>query len=499
MKKLFLLLLLCLLANSTTFAQEKRVTLTVTVGVPFTINPVSDAGFTPEDLDSHQYFNPETNKLSTTYYLSNNTACTVTYSENKIPLNYVTSSSGYYYIYTLTATKTGTFTFVDGYYGKVGASWTTITMIYTINAVTVTSISIPSTKVMNVGDKYTFSPTISHPSAKTTLTWTSSNTSVATINAKGVLSAKSVGTTTITCTAHNGVKAQCVVTVNPIIAKSISLNKSEYELVKGETTQLSATISPTNTTNPAVRWTSSNENIATVDANGKVEAISAGVCNITATTVDGSNLSASCRINIPGNVLFTNNAVGVPSGTFILPIQLNNTSAITGLQFELQLPEGVSVAQNAGGNLVATLSDRVVDHTITGAKRANGNYQFIVFSGTSAAMTGNEGTIAYITLNVGANVPIGQYTISVKEVELTNTNSESLHHKDLTSKLTLTEAVLGDINGDSKVTVTDAVAIVNYILERAPSVFISLAADVNGDGFITITDAVSIINQILNK
>ena len=183
----------------------------------------------------------------------------------------------------------------------------------------------------------------------------------------------------------------------------------------------------------------------------------------------------------------------------MLPIQLKNTSAITGLQFELQLPSGVTVAKDGADKLIATLSDRAVDQSISGSLLSNGNYQFVVFSGTSSALTGSEGAIAYVTLNVAESMTVGDYTIAVKEVELTKTDGTSKHHKNLTSKLTLTEAMTGDINGDGKVTVTDAVGIVNYILHRAPSVFITKAADVNGDGNISISDAVGVVNIVLNK
>ena len=182
-----------------------------------------------------------------------------------------------------------------------------------------------------------------------------------------------------------------------------------------------------------------------------------------------------------------------------LPIYLQNKSTITGLQFELALPEGVSVATDNTDNIMVTVSDRVTDHSIMGAKLSNGNYQFILFSGSSSALSDNEGAIAYVTLNVDENTAIGEYDIAIKEIELTKTNSELIHHKDITTKLTLVNATTGDTNGDTKVTVTDAVSIVNYILEKTPSVFIQKAADVNNDSEITITDAVGIINQILNK
>ena len=59
--------------------------------------------------------------------------------------------------------------------------------------------------------------------------------------------------------------------------------------------------------------------------------------------------------------------------------------------------------------------------------------------------------------------------------------------------------VKGDANGDGNVTITDAVAIVNFILGNKSANFVETAADVNGDGEITITDAVGVVNIILNN
>ena len=164
----------------------------------------------------------------------------------------------------------------------------------------VTSINIPDKLSLNIGETHTFKPVIIDNKATTTLTWKSTNTSVAEINSSGLLTAKAAGTTTITCTANNGVSAKCEVTVksNVILATGISLNKKTVELEQGETIQLTATVSPSNAANKSVTWSNRNPDIACVDGNGLVTAVNSGICSIVATTLDGSNLSATCHVHV---------------------------------------------------------------------------------------------------------------------------------------------------------------------------------------------------------
>ena len=482
-------------------------TMTVTVGQTFTINPVSLSGISSSNVLTGSATFPDTPGLAVT-----STYHSVHIVGQNKP-GWSNSLDGGYTTYSVTALQTGTYTITGSAsrcksYGHTQSG--TYTSYYikeresgsftcTVTVVDVTSIYLPSTLSVGLGNQYTFSPVITDSRATTTLNWQSSNASVATIDNAGCMSAVGVGSTVITCSATNGVSAQCVVTVNPVLATGVSLNVTSAEMVPEETMQLTVMVSPENTTNPNVVWSTSNQDVATVSDNGLVVAKSSGQCEIKVTTTDGSQKTASCIIHVLENVLYIDDAVGVPSGTIVLPINLKNAAEITGLQFELELPEEVTIAKDVNGKLITTLSERATDQSISASILTNGNYQFIVFSGTSSPLIGNEGPIAYVTLNVSENMPVGEYTINIKEVELTKTDDTSLHHKDLTSTLILTEAMMGDINGDGRITVTDAVGIVNYILHRAPSVFISNAADVNGDGNITISDAVSVVNIVLNK
>ena len=88
---------------------------------------------------------------------------------------------------------------------------------------------------------------------------------------------------------------------------SIALNQSEFTMGINETSQLTATVLPEDATNKAVTWTSSDPGVAIVDEYGLVTAIATGVATITATTTDGTDLIASCKVTvedpaIPGDV-----------------------------------------------------------------------------------------------------------------------------------------------------------------------------------------------------
>ena len=132
------------------------------------------------------------------------------------------------------------------------------------------------------------------------VTWTSSNKSVATVDAKGVVTAIALGEATITATTTDGsnLSASCKVTVVPVLAMSIELDKTELDAMEMTEFQLTATVLPENTTNKGVVWSSSDNEIASVDETGLVKMLRVGSVVITATTVDGSDLSASCLITI---------------------------------------------------------------------------------------------------------------------------------------------------------------------------------------------------------
>ena len=162
----------------------------------------------------------------------------------------------------------------------------------------VTAITLNKTTLrLTEGENETLSVTYTPEDADgRSVTWTTSNGDVATINAQGKVTAVAEGTAIITATSVNGKTAQCAVVVskkaNPVTA--IALNKTTLRLSEDENETLSVNYTPADADGRSVTWTTSNGNVATVDAQGKVTAVAEGTAIITATSVNGK--TAQCVV-----------------------------------------------------------------------------------------------------------------------------------------------------------------------------------------------------------
>lgn len=167
--------------------------------------------------------------------------------------------------------------------------------------VTNVKINKKSVTLAKPGSTYTLKATCTPTNAdNTTVKWSSSNTSVATVNSVGKIIAKKKGTCTVTATTNDGTKltSECKVTVKKQTVTKVTLNKKSATLKKGKKLTLKSKCTPTNANNKKVSWTSSNKKVATVNSKGKVTAKKKGSCYITAKAKDGSKKSARCKINV---------------------------------------------------------------------------------------------------------------------------------------------------------------------------------------------------------
>lgn len=439
-----------------------------------------------------------------------------------------------------------------------------------------------------IGDTLKMVATILPSDALQELSWSSSRPAVATIDATGNLHAVAEGTTVIVATTTDGsnLTATCIVTVKPCVATGITLDQTELTLAKTETTTLTAIVQPDNTTNKAVTWKSSNNNIVTVDATGKVTAVAQGAATITATTADGSNLSASCQVTVleawvsqivldktqatvylemtdtihatvlpaeasiqglawtssneavatvdaegvvtavsVGNAIITATAtdgsgvtatcrVTVPAadGNYlsaesftivrgnevIVPIAMTNSSKITAMQCELRLTGGIEVALDEYGDPDIYMSDRAVDHELTCTQRQD-FMQILAASITSAPFKSNMGTLYYIHLKADKNLEEGTYMMALRNITLSTIDGQRIKPNDVEVTIGIQPYMLGDANGDTHVDVADFLTTANYILYKDPFPFYFRAADVDANGTVDANDLTGITNIGLGK
>ena len=308
------------------------------------------------------------------------------------------------------------------------------------------AIETPSSDHFKVGESISLVATVLPEDATDkTVTWSSDNTDVATVDENGVVSAVGVGTVVITATNSAGQSAQVTLTVDETLVSEIVLSSANVSLKVNGTSNLSASVSPATVTNKEVVWTSSNESVAVVSPEGVVTALSLGEAVITATAADGSGVSATCTVTV------------VATGAESIAIETPSSD-------HFKVGEIIS--------LVATvLSEDATDKTVTWSS-----------DNTDVATVDENGVVS---------------AVGVGTVVITATNSAGQSAQvTLTVERTL---VMGDVNNDNVVDINDITATISHILGGAAAgLFDEESADIINDGIIDINDITKMISMILS-
>ena len=306
-----------------------------------------------------------------------------------------------------------------------------------------------------------------------------------------------------------------------ITVTNVSLNPSSLSLAVGESRTVHAVITPQDATNKSLQWTSSNVAVATVE-NGVVTAITSGFATITATTLDGSNISATCNITVSDageepsvievtdiseidNVIYIEPMEERKGTETVISFKMKNTAEIRGFQFDIVLPEGVTPVVEDDVILCDLNDDRSpktskgkLYHTIDANIQDDGSYRILCGAQQEKTFLDTDGEIAVLYVNIADEMEEGDYPIVLKNIKLTETDINNYYETEqVISKLSITSYVMGDISGDGVVDVSDYIGVANHILGKTPSGFISRAADVNNDDAIDVSDYIGIANIIL--
>ncbi|MCK7554874.1 Ig-like domain-containing protein [Chitinophaga sedimenti] len=145
------------------------------------------------------------------------------------------------------------------------------------------------------------------------ISWSSSDTGIVKVNAAGLLSGIAPGNVTVTVTTREGGKTASTSVLSVVVpVTQVNLTRSTLTIGAFDTTTIGATSLPSNASNLAVSWTSSDTTVATVSANGRITAIAAGNANITATAQDGQGANKV----LPVTVIPVQNCGAISNGGF---------------------------------------------------------------------------------------------------------------------------------------------------------------------------------------
>lgn len=235
-------------------------------------------------------------------------------------------------------------------------------------------------------------PIPSNANKNTTMKWTSKKKTIATVTQTGLVTGKKVGNSTIMAATSNGKSAECLVVCQAKIT-GITMNPVKAFIPLGETTQLTATITPGNVTEK-ITWKSSNTDVAKVNGSGLVTGIGNGKVIITAQNPAGT-IKATCEVNV-GNATLMAATSGTESGTDTYLRSNIAKNKIESVRFvKGQVPTSGVIEQfdasEAGDN-------RIIGYYTD--EDDNGMYELTISSGTNIEANPKSSYLFYYLTNV---------------------------------------------------------------------------------------------------
>ncbi len=186
-----------------------------------------------------------------------------------------------------------------------------------------------------------------------------------------------------------------------------------------------------------------------------------------------------------------------------LSVKMKNSVPMESFGFDLVLPEGITVATDEDGFPLAELSTerttaRKTD-VFSASLKPDGSLNVQAYSSNRYTISGNDGEVALITINISSTLEAGDYPIILENIAMGDASATSYRVESVTSKLTVPSYILGDANGDGYVDVADHTAISHWILEQPDASFNFKAADANCDGYVDVADHTAVSHIIIDS
>lgn len=261
---------------------------------------------------------------------------------------------------------------------KIGAEQAICKVVVINNFVPITEIRFSnSNKTILVGSTQKLSVTVTPSNASNqSLSYTSSNPNIATVDSEGNVKGIAVGEAYITVSASGYQAVANIKVINTISLNSISIPKN-LQLKEQSSSTLNVTFNPSNATNKKVTWKSSNPNVAAVDSSGNVKAIAPGTATITVISSDGGKV-ATCNVEVTA---LSKKLTGISLNKTELSMELDIEETLTVI-FNPEYAENKNIKWSSSNTKIAKVSNGKITPVKPGkveikAVSEDGNYEAV--------------------------------------------------------------------------------------------------------------------------
>lgn len=268
----------------------------------------------------------------------------------------------------------------------------------------------------------------------------------------------------------------------------------------------------TEVSNPMAAFTGDDGNIMYLKVNAVREFIGSTVINVKNVVLktnsgdiyidDFAVLVTASGPYVPVDTLYIDDFSIEPGATLAVPVVMDNeVTSISALQFDISMPEELSIPRADNGDYSMALTDRMSDnHYIIANPKANGDIGVVVVSFPPMDFTGDNGPVMTIDMKAVENF-IGTTEFTVKNVVMTTANAQTeICVPDFVVVVTAVKGsnqVYGDVNCDGYVTSADITALYDYLL-AGDTTYIT-TSDVNGDGAVNSADVTEVYNILMGN
>ncbi len=239
----------------------------------------------------------------------------------------------------------------------------------------------------------------------------------------------------------------------------VTLNQTAASLNIGETVQLTATVSPSTATDKTVTWSSSNNSVATVSANGLVTAHAAGAATITVTTNSGGK-TASCTVTVTAapvedkpQITVSSIPVAAPGSEVKVTLTLENNPGFFGALFAVHYPESFKLKQIEQGDALGSMS------FLAPPAEASGMYPNpSSFSWDAMEPDATNGVLVTLTFEIPADADEGSYPITISsDYAVFDAEGNEIELNIINGEIVISNIVYGDVDGNGKINLMDVV------------------------------------------